>query len=51
MMMVKGDDEGGDGVGDDAKDSGDHDGKDKSAPPGEGALLTVHRHRNLRTQI
>ena len=62
--MVKGDDE--DGDEDDAKDNGDGDGKDdddhdgkdddgdgkdESALPGEGALLTVHRHRNLRKQI
>ena len=47
--MAKGEDV--DDDGDDAKDSGDHDGKGESAPPGEGALLTVHRHRNLRTQI
>ena len=55
--MVKDDDE--DGDEDDAKDNGDGDGKDdddgdgkdESALPGEGALLTVHRHRNLRKQI
>ena len=45
-----GDDEDGDEDGD-GKDDDDHDGKDESALPGEGALLTVHRHRNLRKQI
>ena len=47
--MVKDDDE--DGDEDDAKDNDDGGGKDESALPGEGALLTVHRHRNLRKQI
>ena len=45
--MVKDDDE----DGDDEDGDGDGDGKDESALPGEGALLTVHRHRNLRKQI
>ena len=55
---VKDDDEDVDDDGDgkdnddgDGKDDDDHDGKDESALPGEGALLTVHRHRNLRKQI
>ena len=59
--MIKGDDEDdakdngdGDGKDDDDYDGDDEDGdddgdgKDESALPGEGALLTVHRHRNLR---
>ena len=53
--MVKDDDEDGDEDGDgkddddhDGKDDDDPDGEDESALPGEGALLTVHRHRNLR---
>ena len=48
--MVKDDDEDGDDEDGDDED-GDGDGKDESALPGEGALLTVHRHRNLRKRI